>query len=200
MAKRLKIDQKYGLTNDQIVAAERFLRKKPDTTAISQHDAAPLYEMFMLDYSFDDIASKFSQYEYGYIIYIAAIGGWVRDREKIAATIYDRIKARVVRSTVEQVEFLTDMIAVSSKESADEVKKYLQNPMANPPPQMRIKSFKDYQQVVEMLVKVTETVRAMSTPQNEPKRVSSKRSKSLAASSVDPDSIILAELAKESPE
>lgn len=200
MAKRLKSEEKYGLTNEQVAAAERFLKRKPDAAPINQQDAASLYEMFMLDYTLEDIAAKFNQHEYGHVVYTAAVNSWIKDRERMAATIYDRIKSRVVRSTVEQVEFLTDMIAVSSKESAEEVKKYLQNPMANPPPQMRIKSFKDYQQVVEMLLKVTETVRAMSSPQEEPKRVSARKVKQISGKSTsqDPDSIILAELAKES--
>lgn len=200
MAKRLKSEEKYGLTNEQVAAAERFLKRKPDAAPINQQDAASLYEMFMLDYTLEDIAAKFNQHEYGHVVYTAAVNSWIKDRERMAATIYDRIKSRVVRSTVEQVEFLTDMIAVSSKESAEEVKKYLQNPMANPPPQMRIKSFKDYQQVVEMLLKVTETVRAMSSPQEEPKRVSARKVKQISGKSAsqDPDSIILAELAKES--
>lgn len=196
MAKKLKAEERYGLTNDQILAAQRFLKRGDGTGPIPQQESVPLYEMFMLDYSLEDIAAKFPQFNYDRVVYTAAVGNWIKDRERLASTIHDRIKARVVRSTVEQVEFLTDMIAVSSKETAEEVRKYLQNPNTNPPPQMRIKSFKDYQQVVEMLLKVTETVRAMSSPQEEPKRISTKKTKSLK-SVTDPDSIILAELAKE---
>jgi hypothetical protein len=195
--KRLKAEEKYGLTPEQIAEAERFIRKNKSIGAIAQQDAVPLYEMFVLGYAFQDLVRKFPQYELGRVIYTAAAGGWIKDRERLASSVYDRIRARVIRSTVEQVEFLTDMVAVSTAESSEEVRKYLANPNGQPPPQLRIKSFKDYQQVIEMLASVTESIRMMANPKSDedkPKLTGSKRVKALKPAE-DEGSVMLAELA-----
>lgn len=175
LKKRLNADEKYGLSADHIVLAEKYLRLHKTAGALSKQEAIPLYELFLLGYSIDDLNRKYPQYPVGKIALTAALNSWVKDREKLANSVYDRIKARIVRSTVEQVEFLTDMISVSATENTEEMRKYLADPTKTPPPQMRIKNIKEYQQVIEMLVKVTDSVRTLSGTQEQqssPKLVS----------------------------
>ena len=189
LKKRLSAEEKYGLTGDQIVEAEKYLRQYKTAGAINKQEATPIYEMFLLGYSFDELAVKFPKYSRSKITLTAALHGWAKDREKLANSIYDRIKTRIVRSTVEQVEFLTDMIAVSSAENSEEMRKYLEDPKKNPLPAMRIKSFKEYQQVIEMLSKVTESVRSFSntsnkeTDQQKPQRIQAAGKKAIPAAS-----------------
>lgn len=199
LKKRLRAEEKYGLTHEQIAQAEKYLRAHKTAGAMNQTEASPLYEMYLLGYSFDDIAQRYPQFPIGRIILTAALSGWARDRERLASSVYERIRARVVRSTVEQVEFLTDMISVSTKESAEEVQKYLQNPKGAPPPELRIKSLKDYQQVVEMLARVAESIKTVATSQEEqPQLAKPKRQKQLKEG--ESESILLAELAGEDDE
>lgn len=194
LKKRLRAEEKYGLTHEQVTLAEKYLRAHKTAGAMNQTEASPLYEMYLLGYSFEDIAQRYPQFPIGRIVLTAALSGWVKDRERLASSVYDRIKARVVRSTVEQVEFLTDMISVSTKESAEEISKYLANPKGTPPPELRIKSLKDYQQVVEMLARVAESVKTIATPQEEqPLLVKPKKQKQLKEG--ESESILLAELA-----
>lgn len=164
LKKRLNSEERYGLSFDQIKEAEKYLRQHKTAGALSKQEAIPLYELFLLGYSVEDLNRRFPQYPVGKIALTAALSGWVKDKEKLANSVYDRIKARIVRSTVEQVEFLTDMISVSAVENTEEMRKYLKDPTATPAPHMRIKNIRQYQQVIEMLAKVTDSVRALSTP------------------------------------
>lgn len=198
LKKRLSAEEKYGLTGDQIVEAEKYLRQYKTAGAINKQEAIPIYEMYLLGYSFDELAAKFPKYSRSKITLTAALHGWAKDRDKLASSIYDRIKTRIVRSTVEQVEFLTDMISVSSVENSEEMRKYLEDPKKNPLPAMRIKSFKEYQQVIEMLSKVTESVRSFSNAsakeneQEKPQRVQATGKKAISAASEE--SILLEQL------
>jgi hypothetical protein len=178
LKKRLNAEERYGLSFDQIKEAEKYLRQHKTAGAMSKQEAIPVYELFLLGYSIEDLNRRFPHYSVGKIALTAALNSWTKDKEKLANSVYDRIKARIIRSTVEQVEFLTDMVSVSAVENTEEMRKYLQDPTKTPPPQMRIKNIKEYQQVIEMLAKVTDSVRALSNP-NEPSapRLASRSSK-----------------------
>lgn len=203
--KNLTPREKYGLSNDQVIEAEKYLKKHKTAGILSKHDAMPMYELYILGYTFEDISKRYPSIPYGKILLTAALSGWSKDREVVAASLYDRIKTRIVRSTVEQVEFLTDMISVSNVETSEEVRKYLNDPVGNPPPSFRIKTIKDYQQVIDMLAQVAESVRGMANPsnvsndnkqipQNEIKKIS-KKSKSSSE-----EAVILAELVGDTSE
>ena len=195
---KLTSEEKYGLSFDEWKEAERYLKQHKTAGVLNKTVATPLYELFLLGYPFIDIQAKYPQFPMGQIILTAAFNGWIKDREKLAASIGDRIKARIFRSTVEQVEFLTDMVSVSTAEGAEEVRRYLSDPKKNPIPSMRIKNLKEYQQVIDMLASVAESIRNMSKPP-EPQEALPIRSKALklAVKDKSEEQILLAELAGE---
>ena len=199
LKKRLNAEERYGLNFDQVREAEKYLRQHKTAGAMGKQEAMPIYELFLLGYSLEDLSRKFPQYSLGKITLTAALNGWVKDREKLANSIYDRIRARIVKSTVEQVEFLTDMVSVSTTENMEEMRKYLQDPSKAPPPQMRIKSLKEYQQVIEMLAKVADSVRALSIPAeaDQPKLLSKNKPKALPKPEQADESILLAQLVQD---
>lgn len=199
LKKRLNAEERYGLNFDQVREAEKYLRQHKTAGAMGKQEAMPIYELFLLGYSLEDLSRKFPQYSLGKITLTAALNGWVKDREKLANSIYDRIRARIVKSTVEQVEFLTDMVSVSTTENMEEMRKYLQDPSKAPPPQMRIKSLKEYQQVIEMLAKVADSVRALSMPAevDQPKLLSKNKPKALPKPEQADESILLAQLVQD---
>lgn len=164
--KTLTPKEKYGLSNDQVAEAERYLKKYKTTGILNKHDAMPMYELYILGYTLEDISRRFPSIPYGKLLLTAALSQWPKDREVVATSLYDRIRTRIIRSTVEQVEFLTDMISVSNVETSEEVRKYLSDPVNNPPPSFRIKTIKDYQQVIDMLAQVAESVKGMGNPSN----------------------------------
>jgi hypothetical protein len=195
--KNLKESETYGLTADQIKEAEKYLKKNKLSSILNKQEAAPLYEMFILGYSFEDIHSNFKNIPVARIILTAAVYGWVKDRETLANSIYDRVKTRMIKSTVEQVEFLTDLIAISTKENTEAIKKYLQDPVNNKPPEMRIESLKDYKQVVEMLASIANSMKSSAAKANaEVKVITNKKQQTKQIKEQDEGSALLAELAE----
>ena len=69
-------------------------------------------------------------------------------------TLQDRVRAKVVKSVLEQVDFLTSMLAVSNAEHLAVMVKYIQDPINNPKPDLRISNIKEYKDVSETLLKI----------------------------------------------
>ncbi len=106
---------------------------------------------------------------------------------------------RLIKSTVEQVEFLTDLISVSATESSEEVRKYLSDPVNNKKPEMRIESLKDYKQVVDMLASIASSMKN-SVPQKPTEELGKRQIPAKKVKEIkqqDDESVILAELAEE---
>ena len=202
LKKKLNATERYGLTHDQVKVAEIYLKHHKAQGILNDQEAIPLYEMFLLGYSFEEIHKNYAQFSLGRIVLTAALNSWVKDREKLAGSVMDRIKSRIIRSTVEQVEYLSNMLAVANAESKDEVSAYLADPKNTPAPTMRIKNFKEYKDVVETLAKVTDFIRSTSTPgieeKDPPKNIGGRPRKELPKPADRTDeAIILEALAKD---
>jgi hypothetical protein len=154
LKKRFTDEEKYGLSVEEIKAATRHLRKFKTAGAVPEHEAAKLFELYLLGDSLPKIASQFPQYTLGQIALTAALRQWAKDREKMMHTLQDRVRAKVVRSVLEQVDFLTSMLAVSNAEHLETMMKYVQDPLNNPKPELRISSIKEYKDVAETLGKI----------------------------------------------
>lgn len=191
---KLNAEESYGLSFEEIKEAERYLRDHKTTGVMNKTEAMPMYELFLLGYPFNEIHQKYPKVPMGQLLLTASRNNWVKDRERLAASVADRIKARIFRSTVEQVEFLTDMVSVATNESAEEMRKYIQDPKNNPVPVMRIKNIKEYQQVLEMITSVAESIKVMAEPQ-ERKPIAAKATKQKTISDKTEEQILLAELA-----
>jgi hypothetical protein len=150
----LTLDEKHGLTEEEIKLATRWLRKHKTAGALKELEAAKLFEMYLLGDSIPKIAQNFPQYPIGQIALTAALRGWAHDREKMMHTLQDRVRAKVVKSVLEQVDFLTTMLSVSNAEHLEAMIKYVQDPINNPKPEMRIGNIKEYKDVSETLYKI----------------------------------------------
>ena len=73
-------------------------------------------------------------------------------------TLKDRIQARVVKSVLEQVDFLSTLIAVTNAQHLDTMKAYLKDPKNTAVPEIAIKNIKDYKDVAESLNKLVSGV------------------------------------------
>lgn len=69
-------------------------------------------------------------------------------------TLQDRVRAKVVKSVLEQVDFLTSMMSVANAEHLEIMVKYIQDPINNPKPAMRVTNIKEYKDVCETLFKI----------------------------------------------
>ena len=154
LKKRLTDEEKYGLSEEEIKLAEKFLRKHKTAGALKELEAAKLFELFLLGESLPKIAQQFPQYQLGQIALTASLRGWAHDRDKMMHTLQDRVRAKVVKSVLEQVDFLTAMMSVTNAEHLEVMVKYCQDPVNNPKPSMRVTNIKEYKDVVETLYKI----------------------------------------------
>jgi hypothetical protein len=154
LKKNLSEEEKYGLSEEEIKLATKYLRKNKTAGALTDLDAAKLYEMYLLGDSISKIAQQFPQYPIGQIALTAALRGWVKDRDRMMHTLQDRVRAKVVKSVLDQVDFLTQMMAVANAEHLEAMIKYVQDPLNNPKPPLRVTNIKEYKDVAETLYKI----------------------------------------------
>ena len=142
LKKRFTDHEKYGLSEEEIKLGEKFLRKNKTASALKELEAAKLFELYLLGDSLSKIAQQFPSYPLGQIILTAALRGWPHDRDKMMSTLQDRVRAKVVKSVLEQVDFLTSMMGVANAEHLEGMIRYIQDPINNPKPAMRISNIK----------------------------------------------------------
>lgn len=147
-------DEKYGLSEEEIKLATRWLRAHKTAGAIPDLEAAKLFELYLLGEPLVKLAQNFSQYPLGQIAFTAAYKRWPSDRDRMMSTLKDRVQAKVVKSVLDQVDFLTSMMAVANAEHLDDMSKYIRDPANNPKPALRIASIKDYKDIAETLSKI----------------------------------------------
>jgi hypothetical protein len=158
-------EEKYGLTQEEIRLGEKYLRKNKTAGKIAENEALKLYELYLIGHSFNELAAQFPQYTVDRIIMTAALTGWAKDRDNMQYSLRDRVQAKVVKSVIEQVDFLTTLMSVSNAEHLDAMKKYIMDPVNNPKPDLRIETIKEYKEVAETLYKLV----AGSTPGSQSK-------------------------------
>ena len=149
-------EEKIGLSRQEVEIGEKYLRKHKTAGAIDEIESLKLYEVFLIGCSFHEIHQQFSQYDMGQIVLTAALRRWGTDREKMQSTLRDRVKAKVVKSVIEQVDFLTSMLGVATTEHVDQMRSFMLDPVNSPKPTLRIKSIKDYKEVTDTLGKIVQ--------------------------------------------
>jgi hypothetical protein len=156
LKKTLLDDERYGLTSEEIQLAEKHLRRYKTAGALPDSEAFILYEMFMIGTSFADMHLQYPQYPLPQIILTASLRKWPMDRERMMSSLKDRVRAKVVKSVVESVDFLTSMISVANAEHLEEMRLYVTDPKKNKKPQLRIESIKEYKEILETLQKMVD--------------------------------------------
>lgn len=146
--------EKFGLTEEEIKLGEKYLRKHKTAGAVDELESLKLYEMYMVGCSFYEIHQQFPRYPVDQIILTAALRNWPLDRDKMMGSLRDRVQAKVVKSVIEQVDFLTTMLSVTNTEHIDAMKKFILDPEKNPLPSIRVQNIKEYKDVVETLSKL----------------------------------------------
>jgi hypothetical protein len=160
MALKLKLteEERYGLNAQEIILAEKYLRKHKTFGALKDAQAFPLWEMYLIGHTFSDIHKAFPEYEMGQILLTASLRGWPKDKERINYTLQDRVRSRVIRTVLGSVDFLTTMMDVTAVEHLEAMRKYIQDPVNNPKPELRAESIKDYRDISEALFKIVNGV------------------------------------------
>jgi hypothetical protein len=147
-------EERYGLSEEEIKLATRWLRAHKTAGVIPDLEAAKLFELFLLGEPLIKLAQSFPQYPLGQIAFTAAYKCWPADRDRMLSTLKDRVQAKVVKSVLDQVDFLTSMMAVANAEHLDAMAKYIKDPVHTPKPSLRITSIKDYKDITDTLLKI----------------------------------------------
>lgn len=146
--------EKYGLSEEEIKLATKWLRVHKTAGVLPDLEAAKLFELYLLGEPLVKLAQTFPQYPLGQIAFTAAYKCWPYDRDRMLHTLKDRVQAKVVKSVLDQVDFLTSMMGVANAEHLDSMTKYMKDPINNPKPALRITSIKDYKEISETLLKI----------------------------------------------
>lgn len=150
----LTANEKYGLSEEEIKLATRWLRTHKTAGVISELEAAKLFELYLLGDPIVKLAQTFPQYPIGQIAFTAAYKEWPKDRDRMLHTLKDRVQAKVVKSVLDQVDFLTTMMGVANAEHLEAMNQYIKDPTHKPKPALRITSIKDYKDITETLLKI----------------------------------------------
>jgi hypothetical protein len=152
----LNDSERFGLTTEEIKMAQMYLRKHKTAGALRDSEAMLMYELFMIGTSFKDMHLQYPQYPLPQIILTAALRKWPLDRERMMSSLKERVRAKVVKSVVESVDFLTSMLSVATVENVEQMHQYIRDPINNPKPDLRIKSIKEYQAILDSLQKLVD--------------------------------------------
>jgi len=158
--------EKYGLSEEEIKLATKWLRQHKTAGAISDLEAAKLFELYLLGEPIVKLAQNFPQYPLGQIAFTAAYKRWPADRDRMMSTLKDRVQAKVVKSVLDQVDFLTSMMAVANAEHLNAMSEYVRDPVNTPKPALRITSIKDYKDITDTLLKIVTGATASGDKKN----------------------------------
>lgn len=157
LKKNLTDEEKYGLTPEEVRLAEKYLRKHKTKGIIKELESMKLYELFMIGCGFHEIQAQFPQYQLGQIILTAALRNWCVDRERTQDSLRERMQAKVVKSIIDQVDFVTTMLAVTNTENMSVMQKYILDPDNNPKPKFKIDSIKEYKELAMIFQRILQS-------------------------------------------
>jgi hypothetical protein len=150
----LNDDEKFGLNGEEIKLAEKWLKKYKTAGAIQDPEAMKIYEMLLLGSTVMEVHATFPQWPIGQIALTIALRKWMTEREKMVNSVSSTATARMAKSVVDSVNFLTSMLAVANTEHLMEMNKYIKDPQNEPKPSLRIGTLKEYKEILDSLQKL----------------------------------------------
>lgn len=144
-------DEKVGLTKEEIKLGERYLRKNKTAGAVPMPEAMTIYENLMLGASITEIHYQNTHWPIGKIVLTIALNRWMAEKQNMLRTIRDQVQAKVAKSIMDSVNFITSMIAVANTEHLYQMHQYIKDPDNHPKPDLRIETLKEYKDMLDSL-------------------------------------------------
>ena len=154
LKRHLNDEEKFGLNSEEIKLAEKWLKKYKTAGAIQDPEAMKIYEMLLLGSTVMEVHATFPQWPIGQIALTIALRKWMIEREKMVNSVSSTATARMAKSVVDSVNFLTSMLAVANTEHLMEMNKYIKDPQNEPKPTLRIGTLKEYKEILDSLQKL----------------------------------------------
>lgn len=172
-------EERRGLTAEEIRLGETWLIDHRLNTRVPRADCMEMYELYLKGTTLKELASKFPQWKYEQIILAAVLDDWFSERESAMEVVRKAVTEKVTNSMIGQVNLLSSMVDIAGREWLDEMEKYLENPLINPKPSIRIASLKDLATVQEMMGKAISSIAPQKAPvqKEQPAPTSSKPTK-----------------------
>lgn len=150
----LNDDEKIGLTEEEVKLAEKWLRKHKTAGAIKDPEAMQIYDMLLLGATVLEIHAAFPRWPVGQIALTIALRKWMQQRDTVIHSVKTSASTRLAKSVLDSVNFLTSMLAVANAEHLLEMQNYIRDPENNPKPALRVKSLKEYKEILDSLQKL----------------------------------------------
>lgn len=144
------LKEEDGFTNREIRAYERYKEKKG--APISPDTALNFFRMYLEGYSLTDIHSKHRAWPLGALVDACIRYGWKDKKEEYLDTLQNQVMERLGKIKLESLNFALDMATVAHKQFRDEMMKYVQNPDDEKPPKIRIKSIREYKELMNIIM------------------------------------------------
>lgn len=144
-----KEDFHPSFTDLEIEALNKHLTLGGPTIAAST--AANFLTLYLEGRSMEQIKRQFPQWPYGALLHARHTYLWDKHKEDYVHDLMNQFKDRLVKSKLDVVNHVMDTLAVAHKEFARDMELYLQNPKPENLPKNRIKSHKEYREVLKTL-------------------------------------------------
>lgn len=127
-------------------------RNRPAVAASTQ---SKFFELFLHGHSCAEIQQMNPSFELGAIVAARVVGQWDDKRDAYLAGLLARGAERVQQVRLESIYFISNMLAATNKLHGEKFKRYLQNGDPQELDGITIRSFKEYKEVVDVLLKLT---------------------------------------------
>lgn len=122
-----------------------------DGPSIGTTTANNFLALYLEGQSIDQICKQFPHWPRGALLLARHVFRWDEQRDRYIEDMVSRLKERLVKVKVDVVDHLINTLAVAHKELAHDMAIYLQSPKPENLPKNRIKSHKEYKDVLATL-------------------------------------------------
>lgn len=136
--------------------AELMLRvEREGCRIIAAAPASRLFKLFLEGYTCQEIAKTSKTWTEDEVLYARKYYNWDLQRFEYSNALNDRVKDKLIKSKLESIEFLTNILNMSHLEHKEKMLKYMATGNEEDKPETWIKGPGAYKQIVEILQKVT---------------------------------------------
>lgn len=117
--------------------------------------AASFFQLFLNGHTTKEIYQLNKSFPWGMIIHARIKYEWDRERDEYVKDLFKRVKEKLVKTQVEGVHFLTDLIAATHKQAGDRLKKFIQTGDETLVKDINLSSIHNYARAIYLLSKMT---------------------------------------------
>jgi hypothetical protein len=139
-----------GYTEEEIRALERH--RKKNGAPIATSTAIDFFSLYLEGYTIKQIHERHSAWPLGALVDARVRYKWDDKKKAYLEELETQVMDRMSKIKLESLNFLADMAAVAHNEFREEMIKYLQNPDNTEPPRNRIKSIREYKELMNIIV------------------------------------------------